>query len=283
MSGRDADEREAIRPRGRSGGVYIWSGAVALLGVAFVLGVVLLPACGITVAAPVLTRLFNACPAPPPAGSEDVHREAGRAAELRDRIARLERKLAGLPACPPPPVIVEVPPEPAPPEPAPPEPAPPEPAPPEPPPAAPESEFDRRLDEQGGQVSEELTVTLIWDDDSDLDLQVFCPDGGVTGVAADGCGGGTLDIDANGYETGGLQMMDRPVENVLFGTSALSGVYQIQIRISANYVNRTGNERTRNLGSHPFRVRVFSRGTEQVFEGVHPGADGANVWFEFTH
>ena len=153
----------------------------------------------------------------------------------------------------------------------------------EPPPAAPESEFDRRLDEQGGQVSEELTVTLIWDDDSDLDLQVFCPDGGVTGVAADGCGGGTLDIDANGYETGGLQMMDRPVENVLFGTSALSGVYQIQIRISANYVNRTGNERTRNLGSHPFRVRVFSRGTEQVFEGVHPGADGANVWFEFTH
>ena len=277
MSGRDADEREAIRSRGRSGGIFIWSGAFALLGVALVLGVVLLPACGITVAAPVPTRWFNACPAPPPAGSEDLHREAERAAELRDRIARLERKLAGLPACPPPPVIVEVPPEPAPPE-----PAPPEPAPPEPPPDSPESEFDRRLDEQGGEVSEELTVTLIWDDDSDLDLQVFCPDGGVAGVAAEGCGGGILDVDANGYESGGLRMMDRPVENVRFGTSALRGIYQIQIRIAASYLTQSGYDRARNLGSHPFRVRVLSRGTEQVFEGVHPGADGANAWFEFT-
>ena len=39
------------------------------------------------------------------------------------------------------------------------------------------SEFDERVEDQEGEVSEELTVTLIWNDRSDLDLQVHCPGG----------------------------------------------------------------------------------------------------------
>ena len=251
------------------------------------LGLVLLPACGIASPARILPGWLEACPAPSPAGSVALDREVERRAELQDRIARLERRLAGLPTCPPPRVTVELPPEPTPPEPAPPVPLPEEPPPEEPPPEEPESEFDRRVEGEGGEVSEELTVTLIWDDESDLDLQVHCPDGGVAGVLSSGivseCGGGILDVDANGFGTGGLQMMDRPVENIRFGSSAAPGYYQIQVRISANYLHGTEYHRTRNLGPHPFRVRVLSRGEEQVFEGVHPGADGANVWFDFTH
>ena len=136
-------------------------------------------------------------------------------------------------------------------------------------------------------MSEELTVTLIWDDASDLDLQVFCPDGGRAGVAvaARGCGGGgVLDVDANGYGTDRrLRMMDRPVENVRFGESAPRGSYGIRVFISRGYATNFGRDRTRNLGPHPFRVRVLSRGQEQVFEGVHPGLGGPDVRFRFEH
>ena len=132
-------------------------------------------------------------------------------------------------------------------------------------------------------MSEELTVTLIWDDASDLDLQVICPGGGRAGVAARGCGGGVLDVDANGSSTGGLRMMDRPVENVRFGDSAPRGSYRIRIFISPNYALHFGRHRSRNLGVHPFRVRVLSRGREQVFEGVHRGLLQSDVWFTFEH
>lgn len=134
-------------------------------------------------------------------------------------------------------------------------------------------------------MSEELTVTLIWDDASDLDLQVTCPDGGKAGVAAPspGCGGGVLDVDANGYGSGGLRMMDRPVENIRFGSSAPPGSYGIRVFISQGYATSFGRDRLRNRGRHPFRVRVLSRGEEQVFEGVHPGLGGRDVHFRFEH
>ena len=132
-------------------------------------------------------------------------------------------------------------------------------------------------------MSEELTVTLIWNDASDLDLQVICPDGGRAGVAARGCGGGVLDVDANGYGSGGLRMMDRPVENVRFGDSAPRGSYGIRVFISAGYATSSGRDRARNFGPHPFRVRVHSRGGDQVFEGVHPGLGGPDVRFRFEH
>ena len=45
-----------------------------------------------------------------------------------------------------------------------------------------QSEFGERLDAEDGEVSEVLTVTLIWDDRSDLDLEVHCPGGGTAGV-----------------------------------------------------------------------------------------------------
>ncbi len=296
-------------------------GVVAFVVLALVVALLLLPACGLRP----LAGWLETCPPAPQAILVALEEEAERTAALRDRIARREREIAGLPACPvqpPPPLArppemqaqLEPPPEPEsgnpPPQPgepqqeseeSPPESAdPPEepeetPPLPEEPPEEPEeaspspeepeeqSEFDERLDAEDGEVSEELTVTLIWNDRSDLDLEVHCPDGGTAGVRGTGCGGGVLDVDANGYGPGGLMMLERPVENVRFGANAPEGEYRILIFIAESYENNIGDDRTRNSGRHPFRVRVISQGNEQVFEGVHPGLGQGDVWLRFTH
>ena len=147
----------------------------------------------------------------------------------------------------------------------------------------PPSEFDERVEEQQGEISEELTVTLIWNDQSDLDLEVHCPGGGAVGASADGCAGGLIDIDANGSSGGTLRMMDNPIENIRFPVPAPTGDYRIRVYISDRYHDNLGEDRRRNTGAHPLRVRVISRGTEHVFEGVHPGLGQGDVWFSFAH
>ena len=277
-------------------------GVVAFVVVALVVAYVLLPACGLRP----LAGWLETCPPAPDAALVALEEEAERTAALRDRIARRERELAGLPACPPspqeepllepgfgepsqefgnPPSEPTDPPEELEETPPPPEESPEEPEEAPPPFEEPEepSEFDERLDAEDGEISEELTVTLIWDDRSDLDLEVHCPDGGTAGVRGTGCGGGVLDVDANGYGPGGLMMMERPVENVRFGANASEGEYRILIFIAESYENNIGDDRTRNSGRHPFRVRVISHGNEKVFEDVHPGLGQGDVWLNFTH
>ena len=256
----------SVRGHGRNGIMLASLGVVAFVVLVLVVALLLLPACGLRP----LAGWLETCPPVPDAVLVALGQEADRSAALRDRIAQRERELAGLPACPlqpPPPLVrppemqaqLESPPEPEP------------------------SEFDERLEETGGEVSEELTVTLIWDDESDLDLEMRCPGGGTAGIGGTGCGGGVLDIDANGYTTGGLRMMERPVENIRFGANAPEGEYRIRIYIAETYEDNIRDDRTRNSGRHPFRVRVISHGNEQVFEGVHPGLGEGDVWLSFTH
>jgi hypothetical protein len=144
----------------------------------------------------------------------------------------------------------------------------------------PESEFDARMREQGGREGDGFTVTLVWDDRSDLDLHVVCPGGGRAGAGAAGCAGGVLDVDANGYLSGGLRMLERPVENLRFPASAPAGRYEIEVLITSSYARRTGFDGRRNRGPHPFRVRVKSGEREQVFRGVVRRI-GAPVRFAF--
>ena len=271
MKHRPAKPSGAFRNRGRLEGLAVWTGAIALVGLATAIGAALLPACGIGTGGFSVLRSLDACPEPPLAGLTRLDREMERAEALRDRIARLERNLAGLPACAPVQAAAA------------PQAAPPAPVPRLRPEAGPSSEFDRRLRAEGGDVSEELTVTLIWNDPSDLDLQLTCPGGGTAGVAGSGCGGAVLDVDANGYSTGGLRMLDRPVENVRFGSLAPNGTYEIRIFIADSYLRHSGRERARNEGAHPFRIRVVSRGREQIFNGVHPGVGRGDVRFRFVH
>ncbi len=274
------------------------AGVLGLAAAALVVAYLLLGSCGVR-------GLLEACPQALDAVSAGLERESARTRVLQDRIERLEREIAGLPDCPPsrpaaplagelthdsgdvaqtPPEDGEAPPPPE--DPA--ETAPPLEETPEetgaPDEGSPEqSEFDERLEAENGEVSETLTVTLIWDDRSDLDLQVHCPGGGTAGVRGTGCGGGVLDVDANGYGSGVLHIMENPVENVRFGPQAPPGEYRIRVFIGESYENNIGIDRTRNTGSHPFRVRVISNGESHVFTGTHRGLGRDDVWFSFTH
>ena len=263
--------------RGRAGLVVAAIGVPVFVVLALWIASLLLESCALGP----LTRWLGACPPVAAGVTGDLAAEMEHTGRLEDRVRQLERQLALLRDCPqaltdpPPEEPVPVPAE---------EPAPP-PDEPTPPPDEPEdhSEFDSRLADAGGQVSEELTVTLIWNDDSDLDLEAHCPGGGAVGVVARGCDGGILDVDANGYGSGGLRMMARPVENIRFQGEAREGEYWVRISIAEGYEAAGGNDRRRNLGRHPFSVRVISRGEVTVFEEVHEGLGRGDVWLSFTH
>ena len=297
--------------RGRAGLVAAAIGVPVFVVLALWIGSLLLESCSLGP----LTRWLGTCPPAAVGVSGDLAAEMEETGRLEDRVRQLERRLALLRDCPlappqpppqeeplpeppqepPPPPEEEPPPPPEDPPPPPEEPSPedePDPTEDEPPPPPEEelpeeeeesSEFDERVEDQEGEVSEELTVTLIWNDRSDLDLQVHCPGGGAVGAHDGGCAGGVLDIDANGSSGGILRMMDQPVENIRFPAPAPTGDYRIRVSISDSYHDNIGEDRRRNTGSHPFRVRVISRGTGQVFEGVHPGLGQGDVWFSFVH
>ena len=269
--------------RGRSGLVAAAVGVPVFVVLALWIGSLLLESCSLGP----LTRWLGACPSAAAAVSGDLAAEMEHTARLEDRVRQLERQLALLRDCPlaPPAPLPEE--EPMPELPQEPPPPPEEPLPEEEPdpPEEPDdhSEFDRRLDDADGEVSQELTVTLIWNDESDLDLEVHCPGGGAVGVVAHGCDGGILDVDANGYGTGGLRMMARPVENIRFRGEAREGEYWVRILIAEGYETLEGHDRRRNLGRHPFSVRVISRGEVTVFEDFHEGLGRGDVWLSFTH
>ncbi len=282
--------------RGRAGLVAAVVGVPVFVVLALWIASLLLESCTLGP----LSRWLDACPPVAAGVSGDLAAEMEHTGRLEDRVRQLERQLALLRDCPPAPP--ETPPEEEPEPVSADEPAPPQEEPlPDDTPAVPEEEqppppeenlpgeddespeFDERVEEQEGEVSEELTVTLIWNDRSDLDLEVHCPGGGAVGVNAQGCDGGLLDVDANGYGTGGLRMMARPVENIRFRGEAAEGEYWVRIHIAEGYEAAGGNDRRRNLGRHPFSVRVISRGEVTVFEGVHEGLGRGDVWLSFTH
>ncbi|PWR23731.1 hypothetical protein [Zavarzinia compransoris] len=181
--------------------------------------------------------------------------------ELRRRLSDIERQLAEkaaacrppVPETPPPapepapPEPAPTPPEPAPPAPVPPEPEPPVPPAPEPPPAEPPrpraeapppreeraNEDRRRVEERGGQRGR-LEFILAWDNEADLDLVVTCPNGGrIVAGRPSGCAGGRLDLDANGTDNAGGQliMLPDPVEHVVFTGNPPLGEFRVAVRM----------------------------------------------------
>jgi hypothetical protein len=233
----------------------LWLPFVALLLVAAYL---LLAACG--TGRLVGFALFDYCPAEPyqamaPIAEDDEH-EA-----LIARLSELNDRFLALPACLPPqerlpevaalpedipmaPPVAEEPPAPDVPE---------------------EDEFDSRREEAGGQTGE-VTITLIWDSDADLDLHVICPDGSrIFFDQKSGCGG-LLDVDANVDSP-----VPNPAENIYWPEgSAPEGKYRVEVH---NYKGRSAG------GSPvPFQLQVRIGDQEpQRFEGAVREDDGTGV------
>lgn len=91
-------------------------------------------------------------------------------------------------------------------------------------------ESERRRREQRG-LDGEITVTLIWNSNDDLDLSVLCPDGEPIYYGQKNHGNGCLDLDANA----GSVTSDQPVENIFFARIPQSGLYRVIVN---NYNSR---------------------------------------------
>ncbi|WP_029011517.1 hypothetical protein [Niveispirillum irakense] len=177
------------------------------------------------------------CPVPASAVTQQEEQQENLLAEL----AQLEQRLAQAPRC-------------APAEPAlpPPEPSSPAPAPP-PPSQAQDAEFDRRMEEAGAKEGD-LTITLIWDTTSDLDLYVICPDGTEIDFRRKTACGGQLDVDANVRDP-----VPNPVENVYFAGDAWQ---------PGNYAVRVANAKRRGSSTDRFEVRVKKGEDVQIYQGT---------------
>jgi len=177
---------------------------------------------------------------------DEMRHEQDREGMLRAEIARLareagERRLA----CPPPT------PEPA---------APQRPA--EATPPQPSSSADaERAREQGGQ-SGRVQVILAWDNESDLDLFVSCPDGDIVSYQSrKGCGGGELDIDRNAQ----APLRSDAVENIVWPEKAPAGRYGISVEHNGHL------QRTPQPSSFRVTVRVEGQPDRSFSGGGAPG------------
>ncbi|TVS00316.1 MAG: hypothetical protein EA406_00850 [Rhodospirillales bacterium] len=122
-------------------------------------------------------------------------------------------------------------------------------------PARAPDEIDRRRDAAGGQQGE-LTVTLVWDSLTDLDLHVTCPSGETINFRnRTGCNGGRLDIDANAWHR-----TRTPLENVFFPGGAPHGSYRVRVNLY-DAPSRYGS-------THDFTVRIQTGDRTETFRGT---------------
>lgn len=183
---------------------------------------------------------LNFCPARVAAG---VTTEEDRGAGLRDELARLQRdlgvsELQCLPVVPEPEQRAEV-----------------VPAPPEVSGEEEPDDFSQRVEEEGGDTEGAITVSLIWDTPTDLDLAVTCPGGQTIYFQRPNLCGGNLDVDANANDR---RIMTNPVENVTFSENPPVGRYKITVILY----------KSRNRGArNSFRVKVSKPSGDLFFSG----------------
>lgn len=203
----------------------LWLLAALLLAA---IGYLLLHSCGLRLAGISL----NYCSAM--ATTAETEREGELLAELSELQQRLDqapRCDARPPAAPPVPT----------------------PAPAAPPPQQNE-EFERRMRNEKAQEGE-LTITLIWNSPSDLDLYVTCPSGITirTGNARPAGCDGYLDVDANI-----AAVVESPVENIFFPAGRVRpGTYRVEVK----------NFKSRIRGNDTFQVRVKKGEEIKIYNG----------------
>lgn len=104
--------------------------------------------------------------------------------------------------------------------------------------AGPPSEEEmKKIRDKAGAESGEITISLFWETEDDLDLRCKTPGGKEVYYNLPYTDGGTLDVDAN--KEGSI--VEHPMENIYFEKPGI-GQYQIYI---VNYKDRTPSEQTK--------------------------------------
>lgn len=261
----------------------LWALFLATLAAIFYL---LVAACAVQL--PPSWQIFGSC-----AERSALADEQARHNALLDELRRLRGDMSGSEQCavPPDPDLTWLPPAPLPdpqPEPIPPPPPEPEPEP-QPEPMQEETDLDRAREQAGGNLGD-VTITLLWNGHSDLDLILVCPDGSELTGANSGEGmrcGGRIDVDANfcatragdvgtvctGYVDGSIP---NPVENGYFvEAEAMRGLFQVFVRHYAAAADAPNTP-------IPFIVQLRRGEDRQRFEGTaQPGGRYNITSFQF--
>ncbi len=91
---------------------------------------------------------------------------------------------------------------------------------------APVDEARKRITNAGVEINpNETTISLIWNNLNDLDLHIICPDGTIIKPGNRLACGGKFDIDQNA-ET----ITETPVEHISFGQSMMPGRYSVLVK-----------------------------------------------------
>lgn len=122
-------------------------------------------------------------------------------------------------------------------------------------PEAQDEAFDERVEREGGETGA-MTISLLWQGQSDLDLLVRCPTGEVIDYNRTSACGGRLQIDMNSNVN---VMSDTPIEHVVWPEGSVEpGGYDVAVKLYA---------RREQGGPIPFQVRVTIGDQEQFFDG----------------
>lgn len=139
----------------------------------------------------------------------------------------------------------------------------------------------QRLAREGGRIGD-VTVSLIWNDESDLDLWVHLPSGEkiMYSNKKSKCGAAELDIDMNA----GQAKSKEPVENVYVGDaerglSAPHGKYKVEVN-NYSYHSSEGLPAPRDIA---FRVQLRMNGDVVDYNGVIKAAKQTVTVCEFDY
>jgi len=146
-----------------------------------------------------------------------------------------------------------------------------------------DDEWSKRIEREKAKVGD-ITVSLLWDNQCDLDLHAICPNGDHISYmqkTGGGTGGGYLDVDMN--ESG--ESME-PVENIFFGDAekgieADHGKYKIFVQNFAYHGKSVA------IGdSVSWRVRLLKDGKKSEFTGTCTGtgskSDSIVIEFDYS-
>lgn len=146
-------------------------------------------------------------------------------------------------------------------------------------------DFQYRMNRERAKVGD-ITITLAWDNECDLDLHCICPNGDHISYSfktgGGEIGGGYLDVDMNADGP----YSKEPVENIFFGDAekgieAAKGKYKVFVQ---NYAYH-GKEVKHN-SSVPWRVRVVKNGKIHNYTGACTGtstpSNATVVEFEYN-
>ncbi len=132
-----------------------------------------------------------------------------------------------------------------------------------------ENEIDKLRKSYGGKIGD-VTVTLVWETEDDLDLHLVEPSGEKIfyGYRLSNSGG-ELDVDKNA----GGNLVTNPIENIYYASRPPSGKYSLFV----NFFKRNSEDY-----SLPYQVYINIGSEQKIVNGTHVNEKDNHAIYEFT-